>query len=638
MKVAKCNVYDSRVENTYTACFGIESAGGISSFGISKVGYDGLDGVHFGGSLDDFFPYVLSNCDFCIYEEEIEGNKYQFDVVTVYVHELEVAGYCILSYLCGLGYTQNDEWLTDGKFIKFISGDGGEFYMIGVHCEDNKLVVFRNSSAVLPLSVAEIRDSFCETSLSLDFDISSKDYICNTVCILSEAMYLAIKEGLNKLTLGSSAFNLLRRGYGFNYFKKDFPYLEDEYDSFIRRSYRGGFGYVNKNFVGEVVNGGCVLDVSSLYPYIMMTDKYELPYGEPIADLSGGSLSGLSAEDFGKKFTGACEEYHFLEFSCALRLKKDRIPFLDVDGDKDSLRVGDGVLEDTIVDDKLLSVNMVLSQTDFLLMLRQYEIEDFVPIRLVTFRARGALIRKFLEPYAKKKKSELGGKRVVDKLIMNVISGKMGTKRHRHRLQVNYSNGEIRFESVVNDTRSLGFVPYASAVTAYGRWITVRACQANYGNVLYSNVDCMALRCSVSMARGVRIHDSEIGCWKIEHKFDKAIFAKSQTYVLKCGDEYVIKASGMTDRCKKILECYFKLCDLHNSGCCNESSMSDLYIQYGVSEKEGEWLKDMVKNMVDGSGLGGMADFHSGLVVPSNYKVMRSKGCLNMVCTDFRIL
>lgn len=630
MKVAKCSMYESRVENTYTACFGIENADGISSYGLSKVGFRGIDGVHFGGSLDDFFAYVLSSCNFCICEEEVDGSDCQFDIVMVYVHELEIAGYCILSYLLGLGYIQNDEWLADGKYIKFISGDGGEFYMIGVHFEDNKLVVFRNSCAVLPLSVAEIRDSFCNTYLSLDFGISSKEYVCNTACILSEAMYLAIESGLNRLTLGSSAFNLLRRNYGFKYFKEDFPYLEDECDSFIRRSYRGGFGYINKNFVGDVVNDGCVLDCNSLYPHIMMANKYELPYGEPIADLSGDSLSGLSVEDFYEKFSYCSEEYHFLEFSCSFRLKENKIPFLSVEGDRDSLRVGDGVLEDTFVDDELLSVNMVLSQTDFLLMLRQYEIEDFVPIRLVTFRARGGLLRKFLETYAKKKQSESGGKRVVDKLIMNIISGKMGTKRHRHRFQINYSNGEIGFEPVANDTKSLGYVPYASAVTSYGRWITVNACQANYGNVLYSNVDCMALRCSVSEARGVHIHDSKIGYWKVEHKFDRAIFAKSQTYVLQCGDEYVIKASGMTDRCKKILECYFRLCDLLHSEGCNASSVSDLLLQYEVSREEVEWLKGM--------SYGGIENFHSGLVVPSNYKVMRSKGCLNMVCTDFRIL
>ena len=635
MKVVKCNMFESKVENSYVACFGNGSEGGILSFGISKVSSDGSDGVHFGGSLDDFFSYVLENCVFCVCKEEVDGIDCQFDLVTVYVHELKIAGYWVLRYLCGLGYTQNDdEWLSDGKYIKFISGEDGEFYMIGVHFDNNKLVVFRNISAVLPLSVAEIRDSFCKTCSCLSLDTSSKDCICNTVCILSEAMYLAIESGLNRLTLGSSAFNLLRKVYGFKFFKEDFPYLEDEYDKFIRRSYHGGFGYVNERFIGKMVNGGCVLDVSSLYPYIMMDGGFELPYGEPIADLSGDSLSGLSAEDFGEKFSGSWGKYHFLEFSCAFRLKEGKIPFLRGDSMEDSEDLGDEVLEDSFVGDDLVSIPLVLSQTDFLLMLQQYDIENFVPIRLVTFKARGGMLQRFLGTYAKKKQKETGGERVVDKLIMNIISGKMATKRHRDSSQIYYSNGVLDFKLVENNTTSEGYIPYASAVTAYGRWITVRACQANYVNLLYSNVDCMALSCSVSEAKGVRIHDSKIGCWKVEHKFDKAIFAKAQTYALKCGDEYVIKASGMTDSCKRVLECYFKYCDLRNSGTCTPSNAMELFRKYRVKKEEVEWLR----GMVNGRDFRGMADFRKGLDVPFNNKIMRVKGCLKEECTHFSIL
>lgn len=634
MKVVKCNMYESKVENSYVACFGNGSAGGILNFGISKVSSDGSDGVHFGDSLDDFFSYVLENCDFCIYEDEIEGNKCQFDVVTVYVHELKLASYWILSYLCGLGYIQNDdEWLSDGKYIKFIAAANGEFYMIGVHF-GNKLVVFRNSRAILPLSVVEIRDSFCKKCSCLPLDSSIKDCICNTVRILSEAMHLAIGAGLNRLTLGSSAFNLLRKVYGFKFFKDDFPYLEDEYDKFIRRSYHGGFGYVNNAFVGEVVEGGCVVDINSLYPYIMMDEKFKLPYGLPLEDLSGDSLSGLTAEDFGEKFSGAGARYHFLEFSCTFKLKEGKIPFLRWDNMKDSEYFGDEVMEDTFVRDELVSIPLVLSQTDFLLMLQQYDIENFVPIRLVTFKARACMLSRFLYTYAQKKQKETGGERVVDKLIMNIISGKMATKRHRSSIQIDYSNGVLGFKFVENNTTSEGYIPYASALTSYGRWIIVNACQENYGNVLYSNVDCMALRCSESEAMGVRIHDSKIGWWKVEHKFDKAIFAKAQTYVLKCGDEYVIRASGMTDNCKRVLECYFKYCDLRDSGTCTPSNVMELFRKYRVNEEEVEWLRGMVK----GRDFRGMEDFSVGLDVPFNKKIIRVNGCLKEECTHFSIV
>lgn len=627
MRVAKCNLYESRVENTYTACFDSGVSGGITTFGISKVGRGGIDGVHYGGDLGDFFSYVLSSCDFCTYEEEIDGVVKKFDVVTVYVHDLKVAGYCVLSYLLGLGYTQNDEWLADGRYIKFISGEDGEFYMIGVHFEDGKLVAFRNSSVILPMSISEIRDSFCRICLPLDYALSSKEYVCNSACILAEAMYLAIKEGLNRLTLGSSAMSLLRSDYGW-YFKEDFPYLDDEYDSFIRRSYKGGFGYINKAFVGKVVEGGCVVDFNSLYPDIMM--NYSLPYGQPISDLGMDSLSGLSVEDFGEKFSGCRREYHFLEFRCGFKLKRYKIPFLRADNGWGISMVKGRVIEDTYEDDELVSVNMVLSQTDFLLMLKQYDIENFVPIRLVTFKARDGLLRKFLERYANKKQGESGGKRVVDKLVMNIISGKMGTKRQRRSFNVSYSDGEIVLKPVVNETKSEGYVPYASAVTSYGRLVTVSACQANYRNLLYSNVDCMALRCSASEAIGIPIDDRRIGFWKVEHEFDRAIFAKSLTYVLKCGDDYIIKASGMTDRCKKVLECYFKFCDLLKSEGCTASKVAELTLRYDLSREEGAWFRGM--------GFGGMENFHSGLVVPSNYKVMKSKGCLTTVCTDFSIL
>ena len=64
-------------------------------------------------------------------------------------------------------------------------------------------------------------------------------------------------------------------------FRQLCPMLSKRVDSFVRTSYKGGFCYVHplvQNKVNER-KGMCVLDVNSLFPYIMQSKA--VPYGHP---------------------------------------------------------------------------------------------------------------------------------------------------------------------------------------------------------------------------------------------------------------------------------------------------------------------------------------------------------------------
>src|SRR5690606_4079054 len=102
-------------------------------------------------------------------------------------------------------------------------------------------------------------------------------YIENDVKIIASALKILFDKGLTSMTAGSNALHNFKTTIEAKRFNDYFPILDS--DGFIRKSYKGGFTYVQKGIAGETIGKGIVLDVNSLYPYVMYSQP--LPYGEP---------------------------------------------------------------------------------------------------------------------------------------------------------------------------------------------------------------------------------------------------------------------------------------------------------------------------------------------------------------------
>src|SRR5699024_11695221 len=99
--------------------------------------------------------------------------------------------------------------------------------------------------------------------------------------IMAMALNGLFKEGLTKMTAGSNALSGFKGTLTKRQFQYLFPVLPIEMDSYIRKSYKGGFCYVNPAYKGKDVGEGLVYDVNSMYPWVMR--EMELLCGVPVA-------------------------------------------------------------------------------------------------------------------------------------------------------------------------------------------------------------------------------------------------------------------------------------------------------------------------------------------------------------------
>ena len=172
----------------------------------------------------------------------------------------------------------------------------GQFYSIVVYFKvtpkhTNKVEFFDSLKIFPNFSVEKVAQAFNLPigKLTIDYkkyrpigyklDQDEINYIRNDVEIMARALKEMFDRGLTKMTIASNAIHNFRDH--FQGFRLKYPLLPLEVDKDIRKSYRGGFTYVNEKWKEKEVGKGVVLDVNSLYPSCMCS-PYPLPYGQPI--------------------------------------------------------------------------------------------------------------------------------------------------------------------------------------------------------------------------------------------------------------------------------------------------------------------------------------------------------------------
>ena len=214
---------------------------------------------------------------------------------TVYFHNLKFDGEFILNWLFRNGYTHiRDTKFSKEKTFTTLISDTGAFYSMKI-CflmQDKKplFVTIIDSLKIIPLSIRQMAKAFgLEVSKGeIDYNafrpvgyepsVEEWDYIKRDVYIACRALSVLFNQGLKKITQASNAMADYKKTIP-KKFSRWFPKIA--YDADIRRSYRGGFTYLNPKFKDMDLGEGIVLDVNSLYPSVMYYER--LPYGEPIA-------------------------------------------------------------------------------------------------------------------------------------------------------------------------------------------------------------------------------------------------------------------------------------------------------------------------------------------------------------------
>ena len=504
------------------------------------------------GSIEEFF-------DFCI--DPQKGIK-----KLLYFHNLKFDGMFILYYLLNVrhfvtaidqktGTMQRPNKLINNECVYVIDHMGKWFYLAFTY--NNITVEIRDSLKILPFTLKQIGESFCtkykksqmeyDDKFSLD-DCSESDieYIKNDVLVLSEALSFVMKKNgeetpfdpILSLTIGGTCYQQFKKTiYGDN--KKVAVNLDSELlppdsgsetmDEYIRKSYRGGYCYVNPKYKGKIINKeGFTADVNSLYPFEMCTNYSgnRFPIGK------GKYCKGKPEE----KYLTNDNYYFFIRFLTVFELKKGFVPTIQIKNSfiyKPNVYMRSTRLIDFKTEQekgKLLEVELTLTKDDYILFLKHYDIKSIKYLDYIIFTTADHLFDEYIEKYAEIKRNSKGATRSLAKLFQNNLYGQMAkSSNSSYKVVKSVENGLV-FEIVKDNSKKVVNIAIGSAITAKARFYQITTIQNNIERFCYSDTD--SLHCIGKPEDFIgKIDDKEYGAYKIEGTWNRAIFLRQKTYI-----------------------------------------------------------------------------------------------------------
>lgn len=601
--------------------------------GICTLGK--FDGIIF-NSIDKWFNYLLNlKCD-----------------VIVYFHNLKFDGAFIIDYFIKKGFKDSYIPYTDvlGKMPKkneidncsytySISGMG-QWYYIVLKIGD-RYIEFRDSLKLLPFRVKTIGKDFKTKYQKLEIEYvgerhengyiteEEKEYLLNDLYVISEALNIFIQEHGYSLTIGSACLKEWKRGFDKSYLNSLLPDLTKimtpiegiDYDTFIRKSYRGGWCYVAEEYANQTFYNGCTLDVNSLYPSMMHScSRNYYPVGEPHYFKGKLNINTFDCQEN--------EIYYFIHFKCKLKLKKGYLPFIQ---NKHTLSYAHRQMITTSdvwnpIENKYQDfyydidgnkhpamLELTMTCTDFKLMFDHYDVEYIEYIDGCYFDTIIGLFDEYIDKFMNVKKTSEGAKRAIAKLFLNNLYGKLASGTDSTFYRFVYDDEQLHLRAVPEHSKKAGYIPIGSAITSYARDFTIRHAQANYntefGSFIYGDTDSLHLNMRPEHVRNCVIHSSDMCCWKIEKEWNYGVFIRPKTYIEIEENDIDIKCAGLPDKCKNL---FLKSCGYD----------VDVKIE---SEKEKEFLKTCRT----------LKDFKIGLTIPGKLRPKRIDGGIVLVDTDY---
>lgn len=494
----------------------------------------------------------------------------------LYFHNLKFDSEFIFSYLLQNGYTfiKDKKDRKDKTFTATIS-DFGQIYNAEIYFDThnkrhiNKVTIC-DSLKVLNFSVEQIAKDFDLPIRKLELDYNEIreigheltpheiDYIRNDVEIMARALEILFDNQLNKITIASNALASYKEIN--KNFDTYFPKLEFIEDQEIRKSYRGGFTYLNPIYKDVLVGSGLVLDVNSLYPSVM---KYErLPYGKP------------------EYFIGQYKEdklypLYVQTFTCSFELKEGFIPTLQIKNNMSF--VPNEYLESSNGD----IVTLTMTNIDLELFFKHYNVYDITYDSGYKFRCLTGLFTNYIDKWSESKieakKEKNGAMYLISKLMLNSLYGKFGLNPKVRSKSVALSEDDIVIYPMnEEEIRDALYIPVATFITAYARRKTITTSQKikeysknKYGKDLYVYSDTDSIHCLFDTELDenkniilkndkelydiLDIDDYKLGFWKLESTFTKAKFLRQKCYIEQNNDKLNTTIAGLPKRLSNII-------------------------------------------------------------------------------------
>lgn len=619
--------------------------------------------VHIFHSIDEQFQYFKS----------LNSN------VIAYYHNLKFDGAFWLSYLMvDLGYkqaaikksngesefTMDDEtddfmwleqWDMPAKTFQYSISDMGQWYKIIVKISQDHYLEIRDSLKLLPFSVKNIGDSFKTKHKKLDMEYTGfryagceiteeeKKYISNDVLVVKEALEIMFNEGHKKITIGACCLAEFKRTLSKTAYEEYFPnlyeypidkdvYGTDTIGAYVRKSYRGGWCYLVKGKEKKIYHTGTTADVNSLYPSMMHSESGNIfPVGLP--KFWRGNIIPKEALEF--------NSYFFIRIRTRFYLKPDKLPFIQVKSSlmykgTESLETSDiydkktNTWHDKYIDFdgtvKPATIEMTLTCTDFKLLREHYDLCDFEILDGCYFNTVIGIFDEYIDKYKKIKLESTGALRTLAKLFLNNLYGKMASSPDSSfKVAFVKEDKSIGFRTVTANDKIPGYIPIGSAITSYARNFTIRAAQKNYHGkskrgFIYADTDSIHCDLLPEEITGIKVHDKDFCCWKLESCWDDGYFVRQKTYIEHIVKEdlkdienpyYNVKCAGMPQKCKDLF-----LLSMGEDVELKEMGFDD--IKFAIKDRT-------------------LEDFNIGLVVPGKLLPKRIRGGILLVDTNYEM-
>lgn len=511
----------------------------VWAYALCEIGNP--DNFIYGNSIDEFI-------NFC---------KDKKENYVLYFHNLKFDGEYIFNYLLNNGYEciKTKKERRDNTFTTLIS-DTGQFYSIEIFFETqnkkhvNKVTIY-DSLKILNFSVEQIAKDFNLPIRKLELDYKTNreighiltehevDYIRNDVEIMARALEIMFNQNLTKMTIGSDALDNYKKMN--KNFKKYFPILPYEIDKDIRRSYKGGFTYLNDVYKEKETADGIVLDVNSLYPSVMKYEK--LPFGSPL-------------------FFEGKYEYDLLyplyvqTLSCTFNIKENKIPTIQIKNNlafvpNEYIKSSDGDV-----------VTLTLTNIDLDLFFEHYDVNVIEYHGGWKFRSIKGLFSAYIDYWSEQKiqakKDKNDALYRISKLMLNSLYGKFGLNPDvRGKFPYLNEDGIVKYGMYPKEIRESIYIPVASFITSYARRKTITTSQSikdyttnKYGidYYIYSDTDSIHLLNidENELSSFVDIDDYKLGAWKLESKFKRGKYLRQKCYIeLGYDDRLNVTVAGL---------------------------------------------------------------------------------------------
>ena len=519
----------------------------VWAYAICEI--DDPDNFIYGNNIEDFIKWCM--------------NKKQNYLL--YFHNLKFDGEYIISYLLNNGYTHiKDKKERNNKTFTTLISDTGQFYSIEIYFEVksknhiNKVTIY-DSLKILNFSVDMIAKDFNLPIRKLNIDYKENrevgheltpeevDYIRNDVEIMARALKIMFDEQLTKMTIGSDAlanYKQINKN-----FKMYFPVLPYDIDKDIRKSYKGGFTYLNDKYKEKETGAGIVLDVNSLYPSVMMYER--LPFGDPIYYT-------------GKYEADSLYPLYVQTISCMFDVKENKIPTLQIKNNLSFLP------NEYVKSSNGDIVTLTLTSVDLELFFEHYDVYELTYHSGWKFKAIKGLFSGYIDHWSNKKiEAKKSGNTAlyrIAKLMLNSLYGKFGLNPDvKSKYPYLDDQGVVRYGMFPAEIRDSIYIPVASFITSYARKKTISTSQTikeysmkKYGVDKYVYSDTDSIHCLFESGEELKgivdIDDYKLGAWKEESTFKRGKYIRQKCYIeLGFDDKLNVTVAGLPKKMGELI-------------------------------------------------------------------------------------